>query len=77
MHCKAPWKAFAGGSAALSAHDPFWLSSRTVTPAAWVIEEAGRGRAALAGEEKRRRKGEDRKTGRGERESCFAPVAKL
>lgn len=27
----------AGGSAALSAHDPFWLSSRIMTPAAWVI----------------------------------------
>lgn len=27
----------AGGSAARSAHDPFWLSSRIMTPAAWVI----------------------------------------
>lgn len=27
----------AGRSAALSAHDPFWLSSRIMTPAAWVI----------------------------------------
>lgn len=27
----------AGGSAALSARDPLWLSSRIMTPAAWVI----------------------------------------
>lgn len=27
----------AGGSAALSAQDPFWLSARIMTPAAWVI----------------------------------------